>query len=220
MIRFALLVSVALAVPHVALADVPPIAAGSPFHHAIEIESDDTAHVFVLFPVDWSGGRPGRMRALASPGQAVDLGRGWSSPRVCALRPEELATLPEGDGEDLEAWMTAFTGPRSDEITSHDVDELHVAGVTDVYAARVEGDRVALRLVRSEYEHHTGTREVVDALPDGSRGMPGLSPVDDARVAFGVVPFCCYPVPCCGLIVIAPFVWRAWKRRRDRSTPA
>lgn len=208
----------ALVVPAVALADVPPIAAGSPFHRAIEIESDDAAHVLVAYPVDWSAGRPGRMRVVASPGRAVGLGRAWSRPRIWALTSEELATLPEMEGEELDAWMSAFAGPRSDEVATDDVGALRVAGVTDVYAAHVEGDRVVLRLLRSEYEHHSGNVEVVDALADGSRGLPTSSPIDDARVAVGFVPFCCYPLPCCGLILIAPFVWRAWKRRR--ASPA
>jgi hypothetical protein len=47
--------------------------------------------------------------------------------------------------------------------------------------------------------------------------MPGVSPIDDARVAFGLVPFCCYPLPCCGLFLITPLALRVWRRRRERA---
>jgi hypothetical protein len=88
-----------------------------------------------------------------------------------------------------------------------------------VLSARVEGTRVELRLVRSEYEHHSGSRETIAALPDGARGLPGFSPIDQSRGAVGVVPFCCYPLPCCGVLVLVPLLWRLRSRRAAARRP-
>lgn len=210
----ALVVALVLAGPlaptATARADVLPVVPTAPrlvdpLEWSIAIEPEDArAYVVSPVPLDDRGRMTRTVRVVS--GEAIALRR-YASPRVIALASEAAV---------LDEWGPAPEGPASTPLLSSALDDLRVAAVLDTYAARVEGDAVRLRLLRSEYVHHGGTRETVPARADGTRGPPSFALLDGPLTLLGdLTSCCCWPCfPALGLVVVVVVVVRRARKKR------
>jgi hypothetical protein len=174
---------------------------GPQIRWSFRIETADTEHVWVAYPVNRSRGVPMIAYERVAPGEPFDPGR--SGPAIYAFpadrvvgtedvppapslrgapRPFGAGDVPSGS-DALAAFFDAEHVPHGETIVAPSDPALvdaQVTSVIDTFAPSIEGDRVVLTLLRSEYGFADRMSRELPARADGTRDVPtAMEPPDE-----------------------------------------